>query len=85
MSRLKKMILDTVTEAVTAQVRPDRKWGNFKTVNHMYGWSRNALNDLVKAGEVRACKTANSPAGGVLYRLADIEEWMEDNAKGRVA
>jgi hypothetical protein len=60
-----------------------RKWANFKTIRELYGWSRNALNDLVDAGEIRRCKTSDSPAGGVLYRISDIEEWMEEHAEAR--
>jgi hypothetical protein len=54
------------------------------TVSALFpGLGRGKLNALCDRGEVRRRKTGEGPSDGVLYRIEDIVEWMEEGGGDR--
>ena len=64
---------------VVLQLEP--LWGTFETVTALYGIPRRRLLELAKAGSVRARKMSpESRTSTIVYRLADVKDWMENEA-----
>jgi len=80
--------LDAIAAAVKALgvVAVGVEWASSDYFHRRFGINHMALRSLVKGGEVRAKKLADgesipvSKSGNVVYRVKDVEEWMERKA-----
>jgi hypothetical protein len=64
---------------VVLQVEPT--WGTTETVTALYGIPRSRLLALAKAGFIRARKLSpNSRSATIVYRMADVKDWLENEA-----
>ncbi len=56
-------------------------WGTSPIVRALYGMPEQKLRELVRAGHVRARKLdPDSRSSRVVYRCADVGEWLETEA-----
>lgn len=81
--------LDALTEAVTrlaGSAVPVVEWASSDYIHKRFGINHMSLRALVKGGEVRCKRIAdgdvipNSKAVSVVYRVKDVEEWLEHKA-----
>ena len=64
---------------VVLQVEPT--WGTTETVTALYGIPRSRLLALAKAGFIRARKLSpDSRSATIVYRTADVKDWLEKEA-----
>jgi hypothetical protein len=62
---------------MTATIKEIKPWGNLKDARETFGICKEALNRLVDAGEVRTKKLGDGNKAQRLYRLADINAYLE--------
>jgi hypothetical protein len=56
-------------------------WGTFETGTARYGITRRKLLELAKQGPIRARKeNPDSRSARIVFRLADVKDWMENEA-----
>lgn len=56
-------------------------WGTSESVTALYGIPRRRLLDLARAGHIRARKLSpDSRSSTIVFRTADVKEWLENEA-----
>jgi hypothetical protein len=69
---------------VVLQMEP--LWGTAETVTALYGIPRRRLLDLARAKHIRARKLSpESRSATVVYRTADVKDWLENEAPAPLA
>ena len=56
-------------------------WGTSESVTALYGIPRRRLLDLARSGHIRARKLSpDSRSSTIVFRTADVKEWLENEA-----
>ena len=64
---------------VVLQIEP--LWGTAESVTALYGIPRRRLLELARCGHIRARKLSpDSRSSTIVFRCADIKEWLENEA-----
>lgn len=66
---------------MTVILQMEPLWGTAETVTALYGLPRARLLALAREGSIRARKLdPNSRGSTVVFRTADVKEWLENDA-----